>query len=486
MDNNKLSYDELKTRCNELQLQVIRHLKIEQDLVQTKNQLDRDLIRFQSINTYTQKAIQAVSLEEFAEITVESVIETFEVECSAFFKYDNKKNSLNIEAFFGFEDEVKTVCTLDQEWIASRGFNKDGKILIEQVQPDSVPMGDLGLSQVILSPYYDEDGNLHGMLAGGISLNKKDYYDEISEELIPSFKVFTQQMSSLLQNFEAKQYLDMKVQQRTAEVVKQKEEIEKQKLEITESIQYASRIQNALLPPDEEMDKLLPSYFILNKPREIVSGDYYWISQKNNKVIVAVADCTGHGVPGAFMSILGIASLNEIVNKTETIVANEILNQLREQLIKSLRQTGRENETRDGIEISLCVIDFDSKKLQYSGAIRPLYYIRDKEISEIKGDYMPIGVLEGEKHSFNIKEMEFQENDLIYLFSDGFVDQIGGPERKTFRSKYFKELLVDIHEESLDKQKDVLEKTYEEWKGDMDQIDDILIMGIQFSKGGPQ
>jgi len=282
-----------------------------------------------------------------------------------------------------------------------------------------------------------------------------------------------QQNKNLIEDLkEANQNLEQKVIERT-------KQIEQQNTEITDSIHYASRIQSALLPPDEELDRLLPSYFLLNRPRDIVSGDYYWVSSKDNQVIVAVADCTGHGVPGAFMSMLGIAFLNEIVNQTETIVANEILNQLREQLIKSLRQTGKDDKTRDGIEIALCMIDFDKKKLQYSGAIRPLYLIRNNELSEIKGDYMPIGIHEGEKHSFSNKEMQFQENDIIYLFSDGYVDQMGGPDRKTFRSKYFKQLLIDIHQESLNKQKEMLERTYEEWRGDVEQIDDILVMGIK-------
>ena len=265
-------------------------------------------------------------------------------------------------------------------------------------------------------------------------------------------------------------------------VVKRTKQIEQQKREITDSIHYASRIQNALLPPDEDLERLLPSYFILNKPRDIVSGDYYWVSHKDNKVIVAVADCTGHGVPGAFMSILGIAFLNEIINTAEIIIANEILNELREHLIKSLHQTGRKDETRDGMEMALCVVDFGNKKLQYSGAFRPLYFIRNKELNEFKGDYMPIGVYDDEENSFSNKELHFEEDDIIYLFSDGYVDQIGGPNRKTFRSRKFKQLLINIHQKPLPEQKEILEKEYEEWRRDIEQIDDIMVMGIRFTK----
>ncbi len=273
---------------------------------------------------------------------------------------------------------------------------------------------------------------------------------------------------------EANQTLEKKVIERT-------KKIESQRIEITDSIQYASRIQSALLPPKEELDRLLPSYFILNKPRNIVSGDYYWLAQKDNKVVVAVADCTGHGVPGAFMSILGVAYLSEILNQTAAIRANEILNQLRGQVIKSLHQTGRLDEARDGMEIGMCVVDFDKKKLQYSGAFRPLYLIRDNELKEFKGDSMPIGIYNDEEISFSNEELVFEESDIIYMFSDGYVDQLGGPNRKTYKSRKFKQLLINIHQKPLDIQKEILENEFEEWRSDIEQIDDIMVMGIRFT-----
>jgi signal transduction histidine kinase len=223
----KPSYDELKTRCDGFQAQVIRFLKVEQDLVDARGKLDRDLSRFRSIQAYSQKVISAESIEEFANITIESVVETFEVECSAFLLYDKVKNILTVQSYFGFDDETYTSCQLDGEWISAKGFLKKGKVIIEQVEPDSNPFGKTGLYKIILSPYYDEDGNFHGILIGGVSLSKRAYYDEITEQLIPSFMVFTQQMSAMLQNFEAKRFLDMKVQERTAQVMQQKKEIEK-------------------------------------------------------------------------------------------------------------------------------------------------------------------------------------------------------------------------------------------------------------------
>ena len=262
-------------------------------------------------------------------------------------------------------------------------------------------------------------------------------------------------------------------------VIDRTRKIEDQNREITNSIYYASQIQNALLPPKDLLDKLLPSYFVLNKPRDIIGGDYYWLTRRENKIIAAVADCTGHGVPGSFMSILGITLLKEIVNKSVTIRADELLNHFRIHVINSLYQSGARNGTRDGMEIALCIFDYDSWMLQFAGAFRPMYLIRGNQIQELNGDNMPIGIYEDEETSFSIKEIPFRKNDIVYLFTDGYVDQIGGIKRKTFRAKYFRELLLEIHQNPMDGQKEILWNKFIEWKGDIDQVDDILVLGIR-------
>ena len=256
MNNNNKTYDELKATCEDLQGQVVRFLKVKQELINTRSQLDCDLDRFKAIQSYSQRVIQAKNLEEFGEITIESVIETFEVECSAFFSYDKTENCLKVKNMYGFEGDHMD-CQLDGEWIASRGISKGGSVIIENVSPDSEPMGPIGLSQVIISPYYDDNKNLNGILIGGVSVSKKDYYDEITEELIPSFMVFTQQMSSLLQNFEAKRYLDEKVQQRTAEVVKQKKEIEEKNEELSQQKEKLQTTNEILEDQKEELQRTL-------------------------------------------------------------------------------------------------------------------------------------------------------------------------------------------------------------------------------------
>jgi len=271
---------------------------------------------------------------------------------------------------------------------------------------------------------------------------------------------------------EANQTLEKKVNERT-------QKIETQNREITDSIHYAGKIQRALLPPDENMEKFFSDYFILNKPKDIVSGDFYWLAQKNNEIIIAVADCTGHGVPGAFMSILGISILNEIVNKASPLKANEILNQLRNQLIRALHQTWMHKETRDGMEMGLCIFDLSKKKLQYSGASRPLYLIRNNEFYELKGDLVPIGIYPEGEESYTNQEFQIKENDMIYLSSDGYVDQIGGQARKTFRSHNLKKLLSEIHLKTMKEQMIILDKRLEEWRGNNDQVDDVLVLGLK-------
>lgn len=281
--------------------------------------------------------------------------------------------------------------------------------------------------------------------------------------------------------------LEQKVHERTVELFgkneileQQKNKIETQKNDLTTSIHYARQIQSAIFPKKDILIRDLPEHFILFKPLDIVSGDFYWFKQFNNSIFIAASDCTGHGVPGAFMSILGITSLNEIVYAAKTISTGEVLNQLRNNVKKTLGQSQNNSTIRDGMEMALCKVDFEEQMIQFSGAFRPMYMIRDNQLMEIKGDNMPIGIYDEEMPFTNV-EMPFKKDDIIYLFSDGYVDQIGGIERKTFKSKRFKELLLHIHRLPMNEQMNLLERNIEEWQGDIEQIDDILIIGIRFN-----
>jgi serine phosphatase RsbU (regulator of sigma subunit) len=263
-----------------------------------------------------------------------------------------------------------------------------------------------------------------------------------------------------------------------AKISEQKNKIEKQQLELEQSLEYASSIQSALLPDMGYFNKLFPDSFVLFKPRDIVSGDFYWYARKGSRIAVTAADCTGHGVPGAFMSMLGISFLNEIVSKCIPR-ANTILNRLRENVMKALHQTGEVTENKDGMDIALCVIDLEKMELEFSGAFNPLYLIRKGILFETRGDKMPIGINAVVEKSFTNHNIRLQQDDLIYIFSDGYADQFGGPEDKKFKYSALKDLLVRISQKPMDAQKRALERSFIRWKADGEQVDDVLLIGLK-------
>ena len=261
------------------------------------------------------------------------------------------------------------------------------------------------------------------------------------------------------------------------------DEVEAQKKEMTDSIQYAQRIQRILLPEESFINEILNDYFILFKPRDIVSGDFYWINAKSNKTIAVVADCTGHGVPGAFMSLLGITFLNSIV-QDDNLQADKILNQLRDQVIKSLRQTGKELENKDGMDMAMCIIDWENSTIEYAGANISLILLRSTPLSaheliEIRADRMPIGLFGTEIKPFTQHVVPIMPGDSFYMFSDGYCDQFGGPELKKYKKKNLTKLLSEIHSLSMTEQKKKIKQNLNDWKGDLPQVDDILMMGIK-------
>lgn len=282
--------------------------------------------------------------------------------------------------------------------------------------------------------------------------------------------------------------------QSNQEILQQKEEIEaqrdeieaqndyitKQNQEMTQSIEYARRIQTAVMPNKEKVNSILPEHFILFKPRDIVSGDFYWMSKRDGKIIVAAADCTGHGVPGAFMSMLGISFLNEIVNVKNETKPDVILNNLRDSIKSTLSQTGKEGESKDGMDIALCAIDMQAKTIEFAGAYNPLYLIRNGELIEIKADKMPVGIHLTEKDSFTLNTIEFKKDDCIYIFSDGYVSQFGGEYDRKYMAKPFKKMLSIIADKPMDKQFEIIDKEFEDWRGYHPQVDDILVIGVKF------
>ncbi|MDX2305897.1 MAG: SpoIIE family protein phosphatase [Microscillaceae bacterium] len=276
-----------------------------------------------------------------------------------------------------------------------------------------------------------------------------------------------------------RQNLELKVIERTAEVVKAKEIIEKKNHDITSSITYAKRIQEAMLPHIENIQAIIPELFVLFLPRDIVSGDFYWFAEKNGKILIAAIDCTGHGVPGAFMSMVGDAYLNQIV-KSEGITSPDlILNHLHERIRQALKQ--EETQNRDGMDMVICSLDLEQRVLEVAGAKNPLVLIQNNRVYQIKGDRNPIGGEQKEtKRVFAKHRISLDQPTWFYLFSDGFQDQFGGPEGKKFMVKKLRELFLEIHQKPFTEQHAILEQIFEDWKGaDNKQTDDVLIVGFK-------
>ncbi len=276
-----------------------------------------------------------------------------------------------------------------------------------------------------------------------------------------------------------KKILEQKVADRTKEISQKNDQLAEKNKHITDSINYARRIQYATMRPEEQLYKLYEQVFILYLPKDIVSGDFYWYAKRGKHLIVAAADCTGHGVPGAFMSMLGIAYLNEIVGRMNKFVAAEILERLRANVIGALHQSDATDTAKDGMDISLIILDTETNKLQFSGAYNPLYLLRNGELEEFKGDRMPIGVHVRDSEPFTNHETQLQKGDQIYFFTDGFVDQFGGPKGKKMNYKRFKTSIIEHSSLPVMRQKENLLRNFHDWKGEQEQLDDVLVIGLK-------
>lgn len=261
--------------------------------------------------------------------------------------------------------------------------------------------------------------------------------------------------------------------------------IEQKNKDITDSINYARRIQLSILPSDETLQKCFENHFIFYQPKDIVSGDFYWAVESVNRQtseklsIIAAVDCTGHGVPGAFMSMLGNTLLNQTIVNPGIITTGDVLDYLNEKLPENLKSTGQDLNIRDGMDMALCIFNFNAMTLQFSGANNPCLIIRGNELIEIKGDKQPISAgSDSPKKKFTNHLIDLKKNDRVYLFTDGFADQFGGPKGKKFKYKQLQQALLANHLKPMPEQKLIFEKLLNEWRGELEQVDDVLLIGI--------
>jgi serine phosphatase RsbU (regulator of sigma subunit) len=275
------------------------------------------------------------------------------------------------------------------------------------------------------------------------------------------------------------------VEQQRDRVEKQKEIIQEKNKDITDSINYAQRIQQAILPDPELFKKLLPDSFIFYRPKDIVSGDFYWVSERDNIVYYATADCTGHGVPGGFMSVLGASLLNEVINEKGVTQPGEILDMLRDKIIAALRQKGETGENKDGIDMVLCRFDRSKNELIFAAANNPVWLVQhvggERKLVEFSPDKQPVGIGTLNPAPFSQHACTLQPGDMVFTFTDGFADQFGGPKGKKFKYRQFQETLVSVCNLPVETQYAQLDKTFEEWKGNLEQTDDVLLIGIKIA-----
>lgn len=281
--------------------------------------------------------------------------------------------------------------------------------------------------------------------------------------------------------------LEQKVKDRTAEVVAQKEEIEcqrdllaEQQKHIMDSIQYSKRLQTAILPTHEFIKELFPESFVYYKPKDIISGDFYWFHQHGNKRYFSAIDCTGHGVPGALVSMVGQNWLNYAVKDLQLEKPSEILDALNNGVKATFKEKDDDTSVKDGMDLALCCVDYDTMTLEFAGAYNPVLIISNGEHTQIKGDKFPIGAFfRGNAGAFTNHTVKVNRNDIVYVFSDGFADQFGGPDNFKFLTKRFRELLIQIHQKPLSEQYEILDSTLKDWIGSLEQVDDITVIGIK-------
>ncbi len=264
-----------------------------------------------------------------------------------------------------------------------------------------------------------------------------------------------------------------------SEIEIQRSELQLRNKDLTDSLNYARRIQAALLPSEHHIRRIFPDYFIYYRPKHIVSGDFYWFSERDDKYFIAAADCTGHGVPGALMSMIGLELIHKIINDMKVDDSDQVLLTMNRELESAFyKEESGKPIIKDGIEMSICIIDKKTRLMEFSGAFLPVYIVRDDKLIEIKGDKKNV-VQSFAMVSFNRSTFTLQDGDLLYLFSDGYADQFGGPDNKKFMYRRLRHILLTISKYPLPDQQRILDETIDSWMEGHDQIDDMMILGVK-------
>ena len=397
--------------------------------------------------------------------------------------HNTEKNTLDFPGFVEKNDILPEVSfnAADVNRLAVWCFRNEKEIFINDyskeyakyIKTAKAPVAGQDASSIIYVPLYAQE-KIMGVIT--VQSFEKDAYTSYHLDMLRSLAV---SVGIALDNAGLYQNLEAKVRERTSEVIQQKEIIEQKNKEITDSINYAKQIQNAILPLSSEIYTLLPDSFGLYKPKDVVSGDFYWVGHQGGKILVAAADCTGHGVPGAFMSMLGSNKLDDAVYEKKMTRPAEILKHVNIGIKSTLKQNIDGSLSRDGMDIALCCIDRANNKVEFAGANRSFLHIRNGMLCEVPPTKSALGGLTPDSQEFQHEEIEIRKGDCLYLFTDGYADQFGGEQGKKFMTKKFKDLLLSICDKPMSEQEKILEDTLEEWKSGREQVDDILVIGIR-------
>jgi GAF domain-containing protein/serine phosphatase RsbU (regulator of sigma subunit) len=479
---NALMYEQVEQKVKERTAEV----------VQQKEEIEVTYQNVKILSEIGQQITSCLSVEKILELTYENVNLLMDAPVFWIGIYNKEGNCLDFPGaiekgekmpFFsiGLEDDTRlaTVCYNEKKNILINDLPKEYNVFLPKVKTFNVVIGEAPFS-IIYLPLISKEKKQVGVIS--VQSFSKNAYTNYDIDILNSLAVF---VNIALENALMYEDVEQKVVERTAQVVKQKEELEEKNKDITDSINYAKRIQEAILPSLEMREELFPESFILYHPRDIVSGDFYWFAEKNGKKLIAAVDCTGHGVPGAFMSMIGNSFLNEIVNERALTRPGLILDKLRNLVIRSLKQSEAENGANDGMDISLMCLsenksdDGTKIKVDWAGANNPLWLMRDGKCIEYKPDKRPISFSRGQELSFTNHGIEVQKGDTLYIFTDGFADQFGGEKGKKFKYKQLQQVLLGIQNESMQKQHEILSATFKKWKGTLEQVDDVLVIGVR-------
>ncbi|MES2287313.1 MAG: SpoIIE family protein phosphatase [Bacteroidota bacterium] len=432
-----------------------------------------------------QNSIDAqMSIPEIFETTLKKLNVSLRMDVSAVLMPVNGSSSFHIEYQFG-----STITSNTDEIVIENLINKSDFALIHKQSEGNefskFIKEKLGLPFFVAVPIFSHN-SLLGILVSGRLKELKPFFPQLNDSDVDLLKSLAAFISVSCTNANLYSIADQLVQVRTDQVVQQKQEIELKNNEleilfkhVTDSIHYAKNIQEAILPPTNVWNTLLPDSFVLYKPKDIVSGDFYWIDKKDDWVYFAAVDCTGHGVPGAFMSIVGYNLLKDILMDDAISTPAQIMDKMNIGVSSTFHRDKTVRNTKDGMDMTLCAINFQTMELQYASAFNPLYIIRNNELTKYKADKFPVGMDVAETKLFTNNLIKLQKGDTIYISSDGFADQFGGPKGKKFMVSNFRNLLLEISKTDIETQNDFLNQTIEKWKGSLEQVDDILVMGLR-------